>query len=111
MKGSAKIWLPAVTLALLLPGVAAAQPAQSVTAAVRSYIGELRILRSYGDRGRAGFDLHRTEMGSDCDVAVEVRSVSFFNGRARFILEHAGRLNVGGRVPLCGALSTERAGM
>ncbi len=104
MKGLAKIWLPAAALALWLPGIAAADEAQSVTAAVRSYTGELRILRSYGDRGSAGFDLHRTEMGSDCDVAVEVRSVSFFNGRARFILEHVGRLNVGGRVPLCGGL-------
>jgi TonB family protein len=109
MKGLAKIWLPAVTLAVLLPGVTAvvdvaAQQAQSVTAAIRSYTGELRILRSYGDRGSARFELRRTEMGGDCDAAVEVRSATYFDGRARFILEHVGRLNVGGRVPLCGNL-------
>ncbi len=91
----------AVLLLLAFAVAPVAQAQTTVPELVESYTGQRRILRSYGDRSHASFPMNRSALGGDCDVAVEVVEAEYRGGRARFKLEHIGRLNVGSRVPLC----------
>ena len=93
---------PRTVLLLLAFAVpSAAQEQTTVPELVESYTGQRRILRSYGDKSHGSFPMNRTALGGDCDVAVEVVEAKYRGERARFKLEHIGRLNVGGRGPLC----------
>ena len=97
------------TLVALLAGavccVAApgARAQTTVEDVVASFKGQRRVLRSYGDRERPRLSLKRPRMGNDCDVAVDVIGAKIESGRAVFELDPLGRLNAGGRIPLCGA--------
>ena len=81
------------------PGARAQTTVEDVVA---SFKGQRRVLRSYGDQGSPKLSLKRPRMGNDCDVAVAVLTVKVESGKAIFELDPLGRLNVGGRIPLCG---------
>lgn len=74
----------------------------TVEEVVASFKGQRRVLRSYGDQERPRLSLKRPRMGNDCDVAVEVMDAKIVLGQAVFELDPLGRLNAGGRIPLCG---------
>jgi len=67
---------------------------------LKDYVGQLRVLRYQGDRQAVEVS-PTTRLGGQCDVAVEVRGVSFEQGQARFSLETVGLPSVKGREPRC----------
>jgi hypothetical protein len=97
--------LAALLLAVLLPGCRSAgskRPSGPVAPpdALADYVGQLRILRYQGDRQKIEVG-PQTRLAGQCDVAVEVRSVTFEDGEARFSLETVGLPAVRGHRPRC----------
>jgi hypothetical protein len=95
----------ALFLAVLLPGCRSAGPKTpsgpvAPPDALADYVGQLRVLRYQGDRQKIEVS-PQTRLSGQCDVAVEVRSVSFGDGEARFSLETAGLPMVRQQRPRC----------
>lgn len=97
--------LALLMLAVLLPGCRTAGPRAPVGPAappdlLKDYVGELRVLRYQGDEEKVEVS-PQSRLAGQCDVAVEVRAVTFEAGAARFALETVGLPAVGGRQPRC----------
>jgi len=100
-----RLVLPALLLAVLLPGCRSAGPKTVAGPAappdlLKDYVGQLRVLRYQGDRQSVEVG-PQDRLSGQCDVAVEVRGVSFERGQARFSLETVGLPSVKGREPRC----------
>ncbi len=70
----------------------------------KSYAGQKRILRSYGDTRAVTLSFRRPRMGNDCDIAVDILKSEISRRGLVLTMEPLGRLNVGGRIPRCGAV-------
>jgi hypothetical protein len=97
--------LAVLLFAVLLPGCRSggAKKPSGPTAppdALADYVGQLRVLRYQGDRQKIEVS-PQTRLSGQCDVAVEVRSVSFEDGEARFSLETVGLPAVRGTRSRC----------
>lgn len=91
--------------AVLLPGCRTAAPRASLEPLappdlLKDYVGELRVLRYQGDEQKVEVG-PKSRLAGQCDVAVQVRAVTFEEGAARFSLETVGLPSVGGRQPRC----------
>jgi hypothetical protein len=101
-----KRWLTLVALlALGLPACRTAGPGAPPGFAdpaelLRPWVGQVRILRHYGDQASVALGAGERKPG-DCDVAVRVGSVAFARGAARLSLFTLGMPSVEGWRPQC----------
>lgn len=86
------------------PGARAQAAQTSLEEIGKSYAGQKRILRSYGDTRAATLSFRRPRMGNDCDIAVDILKSEISSQGLVLTMEPLGRLNVGGRIPRCGGV-------